>query len=223
MSFEALSNACGLNEVDTSRLVRHAMSNHIFQEQDGKVAHTAASRILAENTMIRDIMGVMCEEVFPGAAHGFSLANSTSLGLYPYLSSHPSRAHRFAGAMRAFAARITVDSLAASIPWSSFATVVDLGGGWGPASIALAQRFPQPRFIVQDLEHVVKEGQVQLPEGLKGRVSFQAHDFFEEQKIEADCYLVRHTLHNFPDRSVKEILRKQVPGMLQIALSESYQ
>ena len=72
MSFEALSNACGLNEVDTSRLVRHAMSNHIFQEQDGKVAHTAASRILAENTMIRDIMGVMCEEVFPGAAHVLS-------------------------------------------------------------------------------------------------------------------------------------------------------
>ena len=37
--------ACGLNEVDLRRIVRHAMSNHIFQDREGRVAHTAASRV----------------------------------------------------------------------------------------------------------------------------------------------------------------------------------
>ena len=67
-TFAELSAACGLNEIDLRRLLRHAMKNHVFQEQDGKVAHTAASRILAENAMMRDIVGIMCEEMFPGAS-----------------------------------------------------------------------------------------------------------------------------------------------------------
>lgn len=82
ISFEALSTACGLNEVDLRRLVRHAMANHIFQEQEGRVAHTAASRILAENCLMGDIMGVMCEEMFPGAARvSISTLPKSSLGL----------------------------------------------------------------------------------------------------------------------------------------------
>ena len=68
ISFEALSAACGLNAIDLRRLVRHAMANHIFQERGGKVAHTAASRVLAENGKMVDIIGLMCEEMFPGAA-----------------------------------------------------------------------------------------------------------------------------------------------------------
>lgn len=67
-TYAELSAACGLNQIDLRRLVRHAMTNHIFQERDGKVVHTAASRILAENAMTRDIIGIMCEEMFPGAA-----------------------------------------------------------------------------------------------------------------------------------------------------------
>lgn len=83
ISFEALSTACGLNEVDLRRLVRHAMANHIFQEREGRVAHTAASRILAENGLMGDIMGVMCEEMFPGAARvsTYSALPKPSLGL----------------------------------------------------------------------------------------------------------------------------------------------
>lgn len=67
-SFEALSESCGLDEVHLRRLVRHAMTNHIFQEREGRIAHTAASRVLAENDKFVDIIGVMCEEMFPGAA-----------------------------------------------------------------------------------------------------------------------------------------------------------
>lgn len=68
-TYSEISSTCGLNEVDLRRLLRHAMTNHIFEERDGRVAHTAASRILAENSMTRDIVGIMCEEMFPGTPH----------------------------------------------------------------------------------------------------------------------------------------------------------
>ena len=72
-----------MNEVDLRRMVRHAMTNHIFQEREGRVAHTAASRVLAENDRINDIIGVMCEEMFPGAARvlRYSMLLQTSCGL----------------------------------------------------------------------------------------------------------------------------------------------
>lgn len=66
-TYAEISGKCGLNEVDLRRLLRHAMTNHVFEERDGRVAHTAASRLLAENTTTRDIVGIMCEEMFPGA------------------------------------------------------------------------------------------------------------------------------------------------------------
>jgi hypothetical protein len=43
------------------------MTNHIFQERDGKVAHTAASRVLRESAMWRDIVGNLIEEMGTGA------------------------------------------------------------------------------------------------------------------------------------------------------------
>ena len=69
ISFKAFSTTCGLNEINLCRMVPHAMSHHIFQEREGRVAHTAASRVLAENGRVNDIIGLMCdEEMFPGAA-----------------------------------------------------------------------------------------------------------------------------------------------------------
>ena len=107
-----------------------------------------------------------------------------------------------------------MEPLANAFDWTKFSTVVDVGGGWAPASIALAQRFSGPRFVVQDIEHVVKDGPAHVPHELKDRISFSAHSFFTTQNIKgADVYLIRHVLHNFPDESCKEILRAQIPGM----------
>lgn len=76
-TYTDLSAACGLNEADLRRLVGHAMTNHIFQEQNGMIVHTAASRILVDNVMMRDIVGVFCEEMFPGTARVSALETWT--------------------------------------------------------------------------------------------------------------------------------------------------
>jgi hypothetical protein len=69
-TFENISQRCGLNVIDTRRILRHAMTNHIFCEpRPGVVAHTAASRLLAENSLVRDFVGMGSEETFQSAAH----------------------------------------------------------------------------------------------------------------------------------------------------------
>jgi len=68
-TFESISAACGLNTIDLRRLLRHAVTNQIFQEpRPGIVKHTAASKLLAEDSLMRDFVGIACEEKFPAAA-----------------------------------------------------------------------------------------------------------------------------------------------------------
>ena len=55
-SFTQLAHACQLNEADLSRILRHAITNRIFKEpRKGIVAHTAASKILADNPFLKRV------------------------------------------------------------------------------------------------------------------------------------------------------------------------
>jgi len=69
-TFDEISQACGLNVIDTRRMLRHAMTNYIFCEpRPGVVAHTAASKLIAENSLIRDFVGMASEEKFQASAY----------------------------------------------------------------------------------------------------------------------------------------------------------
>ena len=91
--------------------------------------------------------------------------------------------------------------------------VVDLGGNRGQIAIPLAERFPALNVLVQDLKNVVDRAEEQVPEQLKGRVKFMAHDFFTEQTVQAKVYLVRWCLHNWSDKYAIKILRNVVPAL----------
>lgn len=68
-TFAQISEACGLNEPDVRRLLRHAMTKHIFREpRKGVVVHTAASRLLAEDEQILDWVGASTDELWQAAA-----------------------------------------------------------------------------------------------------------------------------------------------------------
>lgn len=53
--FASISNVCGLVDAVLRRIMRHAMTKHIFRESyKGYVVPTAASRLLAEDLQLRD-------------------------------------------------------------------------------------------------------------------------------------------------------------------------
>lgn len=120
--------------------------------------------------------------------------------------------------MRAFEGGpdISPSYLISGFDWASLGNglIVDVGGSLGAVSIAIAEAFPSLRFIVQDRPDVIQESSSQrLPDTVKDRVEFMAHDFTRPQTVTGDVYLYRHIFHNWPDAYVVEILRQLVSAM----------
>jgi hypothetical protein len=68
-TFTEISDKCGLSEPTTRRILRHGMTNHIFQESSpGIVQHTVASKVLADFSMNQWI-GMVTGEGWPAAAN----------------------------------------------------------------------------------------------------------------------------------------------------------
>ena len=107
--------------------------------------------------------------------------------------------------------------------WTEFdkpgATIVDVGGGIGSASLALARTTAHAKFIVQDLAVVVEEGRRELADSemeVRERIHFAVHDFFTEQTFRgAQVYFFRWILHDWSDKYAVRILKGLVPAMTE--------
>lgn len=56
------------------RLTRHAMTNRIFKEvSPGVIAHTAASKVLAEDGIMPDWVAICTEDIYPVSMAAYEL------------------------------------------------------------------------------------------------------------------------------------------------------
>ncbi len=93
-------------------------------------------------------------------------------------------------------------------------TFVDVGGGHGAVSRALASTTSHMKFIVQDLPETASEGRELLSASLRDRVSFQGHDFFNEQPVKgADVYFFRWIMHILSNKYCIRVLRALIPAL----------
>ena len=138
--------------------------------------------------------------------------------MYQVFESDPLRAKRFGEAMSLFASNKGMEPhhTLDNYEWDKVVgsgLVVDLGGNMGQIAIPLAQRFPALNVLVQDLDNVVDGAEKIVPEDVKGRVRFMAHDFFSEQTVRAQVYYIRWCLHNWSDKYAIKILRCLIPAL----------
>ncbi|KAF2087636.1 S-adenosyl-L-methionine-dependent methyltransferase [Saccharata proteae CBS 121410] len=239
ISYDDLAARTGVDRVNLKRLVRHAMTNRVFCEpRDGYVAHTAASRVLIEDEMMNDWVGMCSAEFFPAAARtvdamvkwpasqeptqcGYSVGWNIDVPMFVEIGKSPARAKRFGRSMASLTGGegYEVDHLVTGYPWADLgeATVVDLdkvGGSHGFVPVALAKRFPKLRFVVQDLPKTVADGPSHIPPELSDRIEFQAHDFYQEQPVkDADVYFFRWIMHNQSDKYAEKMLRCLIPAL----------
>lgn len=149
---------------------------------------------------------------------GFSLANNTTDTMYQIMGKDPARAQRFSNAMafRLTGPTLKLDSLVEGGPWSSLpagGTVVDIGGSHGKAMVAIAEKYPSLRFIVQDLPPTIAARRP-IPTEFDDSISFMEYDFFTPQTVVgADVYLFRWIFHNWPDKHCVRILQNLVPAL----------
>ncbi|OTA60671.1 S-adenosyl-L-methionine-dependent methyltransferase [Hypoxylon sp. EC38] len=210
-TFAELAAASGLNETHVRKLLRHAMTQHIFHEPRPEVAaHTAASRLLVEDKGLYNWLRFSTDDLWHAAYH-----TGDAMAKYP---GH--RAERFVAAMRFFTERLGLEPhhVVNNYPWNEIredGTIVDIGGSHGIICIELARRFEGLQFVVQDLdEPVIREAERQRPVELVDRVKYMVHDFFTEQPINgADIYFLRAVLHNWSDKYAVKILRNLIPAL----------
>ncbi|KAI1752670.1 sterigmatocystin 8-O-methyltransferase [Xylaria castorea] len=233
-SYEDIAQQTCLTEPILRRMLQVAMTMRMFYEPEpGMVAHTKVSRLLLDPQM-NDWLGSQTEEAWPSALKtisalekwpksqepnesGFSLANNTNASIYDVLASEPRRVQRFANFMEISASSYDYDAVHVidNYDWGSLgtATVIDVGGSQGHIGIQLAKHFSNLRITVQDVESVVAGADGKVPEDLKGRVRFEAHDFFQPQVVAADVFFLRLILHNWADKYGVRILRALIPGL----------
>lgn len=65
-TYAEIAKAVNLDELNVRRFIRHAITNRIFKEvSPGVVAHTAISRVLAEDKPMQDWVGFCTEDMWP--------------------------------------------------------------------------------------------------------------------------------------------------------------
>lgn len=215
------------------------MTNRIFSEPSpGIVAHTALSRVLAEDSAMDAWVGFCVEDMWPSASRtvsaltsypaaseatqtGFCVANDTvdKEPMFVTFGKDPLRAKRMGGAMTSLTGGegYEVQYILDNYDWEAIdkigGTVVDLGGSHGFVCVALAKLYPNITFVVQDLPKTIFTAPT-LDSEIVERIQFQAHDFHTAQPVKgADVYFFRWILHNQADKHALNMLRQLIPAL----------
>ena len=233
-TFAEIAQTVGLNEEDTRRLLRAAMTHRIFREpRKGVVEHTAISKLIAETPLLQQYLGLASEESWlatsrlvdasikwPGSAEsdetGYNIATNSVTPYFQDIKDDPMRAKRFDDTMTFAHASGGFERalLLETYDWGAFTPglVVDVGGSRAQMSIDLVRKFPGLRAINQDLPDVIAA--VQIPKDVKDRVELQVHDFFTEQPVKgADVYLFRWIFHDWADSYSIKTIRNILPAL----------
>ena len=126
-------------------------------------------------------------------------------------AEHPDEAALFSQAM--------VDKSAAVVPavveaydFSTFATVVDVGGGTGRLLSAILEHNPATTGVLFELPHVVADAS----DAASDRLRLVAGDFFVDPLPVAEAYVLMEVLHDWTDEDAARILnavrRAAAPG-----------
>ncbi|GME52363.1 O-methyltransferase [Neofusicoccum parvum] len=237
-TFDAIAAATSLPVPLATRLVRHAALSHVLAEPTpGRVAHTAASLALRDNTAgVRDWVDMTFEEWGPAAVRtvdalsqhqgrnpeepdqsGFALAFGGK-PIFQYLAERPERAGVFGGAMASFSRGVShrVEDFMGAYDWRALGkgTVVDVGGSHGHISVAISKEAPDLKFVVEDLPGTAEQGSQLLDPALADRISFVGYDMNDVQPVrDADLYLYRSVLLNWPTKYCVKFLKNLVPAL----------
>ncbi|KAG6895118.1 hypothetical protein C0992_003090 [Termitomyces sp. T32_za158] len=118
------------------------------------------------------------------------------------------RRRRFAIAMHGIAQMQPPDLLDDVLDWKALpqgSIIVDVGGGIGTSSLAVAKKNDHLKLVVQDLPTICAEATAywskEYPKLIDtGKLSFSPHDFFTQQPVtDASVFILKQILHDWSD------------------------
>ncbi|KAF2230549.1 hypothetical protein EV356DRAFT_536266 [Viridothelium virens] len=233
VSYSQLASSADVPESQLKGVARMAMVHGFLHEPEpGTVAHSRSSALLVKDESFMNWARWMTNYSAPTAYQfpeatkrwgnteaknetAFNLAMDVRQPFFDHLRQQKEMNTMFSGYMRNVASTegVSFKHLVNGFDWAklpSGATVVDVGGSTGHGSIALAKQYPHLKFIVQDLPETIANAKKSLDSSdvtLSSRIDFMAHDFFQRQPVtDADVYLLRMIIHDWPDAEATKIL-----------------
>lgn len=82
-----------------------------------------------------------------------------------------------------------------------------VGGSSRHDVVLLAKAFPKSSSKVQDRPELEPTFRSYVPQELSSQITFQPHNFFNPQIEQADVYILKRVLHDWPDKYVVQILK----------------
>ena len=135
---------------------------------------------------------------------GFEKVNG--MPMFDYLAQHPEEASAFSEAMVGFHGA-EPPAVARAWDFSPFRNVVDVGGATGNMLAAILSHHPQPRGVLYDRPHVVRDAPALLAaRGVADRVRIEPGNFFEGVPPGGDVYVLSHVIHDWNEEQCLTIL-----------------
>jgi hypothetical protein len=126
--------------------------------------------------------------------------------LFEYLAQHSDEASLFSETMVGLHGQ-EPSAVATAYDFSTFNTIVDVGGATGNMLAAILSRHAGPSGVLFDLPHVVADAPLLLKEsGVNDRVKIEAGDFFNAVPSGGDAYILSHIIHDWDEDQCLTIL-----------------
>jgi hypothetical protein len=215
VAIDALAAECGVQSQPLIRVLRALAAFGVFSvKPDGRIAHSARSRLLRTDTP-NSMHHSARFWAAPGSWAAWGKLDAAMTGEVPhvaawnttrfeYLRAHPDEARGFDAMMANFPDN-RHSAVAAAYDFSGAKLIADIGGGNGAALRHILSRFTAPRGLLFDRDDVVNA--VQPADLLGGRIKLAGGSFFSNIPGGADIYMLIRVLHDWSDEDCMRILR----------------
>ncbi|WP_322782048.1 methyltransferase [Synechococcus sp. CBW1107] len=208
----ALAQATGSDPAALDRALRILSANGVFEFRGGCVVHTPESLMLRSDhpqsmsSLVR-MFGLPAFWASVGQLE-YSIRSGQPCadkvlpgGIWGYLAAHPDDSRIFDEAMTS-KAHGQIQGVITAYDFSSFSTIVDVGGGRGHLLQSVLSETPQASGILFDQSHVIEQAA-----GIASdRLRLQPGDFFNDVLPAGDAYLLMEVIHDWDDAASKTIL-----------------
>lgn len=156
------------------------------------------------------VWGNLLYSVRTGMSARAELSGTESFG---YIESDPQKAEIFHRAM-AELTHLVAGSIVHAYDFSSFGTLVDVGGGTGVLLEAILRANPGLSGVLFDRVHAIEAAKERFTGGdLEARLELVTGDFFASIPPGADAYLLKSVIHDWDDSEAVRILANCLEAM----------
>lgn len=221
-----LSRSVKAEERILQKFLRPLVAYDFLTEKDSFYRLTEAGRLLTEDEdgslkgyvlycggICAKSWSVMAEAAVQGVVP-YSLATGKEL----FLENEKDENHYgdFNNMMNFVSESMALSEFLSDVEKADVKNIVDVGGGTGAVIIQFLRHFPDAVGKIMDLEFVREKAEDHLRKnGLEGRCSFAAGDFFEPFTAPADIFILSRVLHDWGDEDALKILKNVRKNMTE--------